>query len=152
MGRKQPRLSKTQLRKKHLQSLLLREITVDFDWSAAAKRAGVTPGQLATIKKDEKFMTMAENLMHKSMAAMSDAEAAVQKFKVTQEILIDELKDGNMTVASNVLKSHEMEFRMHGLFEKDNKQKGEALVLNITMHAPEPKDVTQEAIEHVTEL
>lgn len=135
-----------------MQGLLLRELTIDFDWIAAAKRAGISQGQLVTIKKDEKFMASAENLMNKSMAVMSDAEEAVKKFKVTQDILIDELKDGNMTVASNVLKSHEMEFRMHGLFEKDNKQKGEALVLNITMHAPEPKDVTAEAIEHVNKL
>lgn len=129
-------MKKKKLATRQKQMMLLKELPIDFDWDGAAKRSGITKEQLFFLKKDKAFMARASDIMDTATEEMVDAKNAVEKFKTTQKLLSEELHDGNMTVASSVLKCHEMEFKMHGLFEKDNNQKGEALVMNITMHAP----------------
>lgn len=115
------------------EAAILRELAIDFDWSAAAKRAGLTKKQLDTLLKDEKFLQKGEELINKGTAGLIDIEEANKKFQKTQSILMDALNDGDFSVASSLMKSHEMEFRRFGLFEKDNKQKGQAVQINISL-------------------
>lgn len=113
---------------------LLRELPLDFDWDAAAKRCGITKFQLKTIRDNKEFAKRAEKLMAKSEEGVTDVARAIDKFRKTQQILMDAMEDGDLSVAGAVIKAHEMEYRMHGLFEKDNKQKGSAVQINISLH------------------
>jgi hypothetical protein len=116
---------------------LLQEFMLDYDWSAAAKRVGITPNQLVNIKRDEKYMRIAERGLEKAIVDGADLDGAVKRFRQTQEILAKELEGGNMSVASSLMKSHEIEFRQHGLFEKDNGQKNMPVQVNIVLQQPE---------------
>ncbi len=118
---------------------LLRELALDFDLNAAAKRAGITTTDLSHMLSSDTFRGRCDTVIGKSVAAASDVGAAVKKFQRTQEMLITALDEGDLSVSSALLKSHEMEFKMHGLFEKDNKQKGSSVSINITFENPNTK-------------
>jgi predicted DNA-binding protein (UPF0251 family) len=115
---------------------LLQELILDMDWDAASKRMGLTKGQLEKIRADEAFMARAGRILDKAIAETSGVSEAVKRFEVTQRRLADALEEGNMAVAGALIKSHEIEFRMHGLFEKDNGQKVAPVQINISLEAP----------------
>jgi len=118
---------------------LLRELALDFDWHAASKRAGLTPNQLENLMRDNAFVKRGQAIISKGIGDRSGVDDAIKRFKTTQDKLITALDDGDLTVSSALLKSHEMEFKMHGLFEKDNKQKGSSVSINITFENPNTK-------------
>lgn len=111
---------------------LLRELAVDFDWNGAAKRTGLTERQLSHILSDNDFRERGQKIIDKAMGELSDMSGAIKRFRATQQILEDELASGNLDVSNAMIKTHEMEFKMHGLFEKDNKQKGSNVMINIS--------------------
>jgi hypothetical protein len=130
---------------------LLRELALDFDLNAAAKRAGITKTDLEHMLKSDTFRGRCNTVIGKSVSAASDVASAVKKFQRTQEKLITALDDGDLGVSAALLKSHEMEFKMHGLFEKDNKQKGSSVSINITFENPNTKGTIEvEDIENGT--
>lgn len=115
---------------------LLQELVLDMDWGSAAKRMGLSKGQLEKIKADEVFMERANRIVDRAIADGSGISEAVKRFERTQKVLSQELEAGNMGVAGALIKSHEIEFRMHGLFEKDNSQKVAPVQINISLEAP----------------
>lgn len=129
-----------------LKAQLLREYAMDLDWSSAAKRVGISAGQLQRVRQDERFMALA----HKSLEKHTESGGigqAVEKFRRTQELLTKELEQGNMSVAGALIRSHEIEFRQHGLFEKDNGQKKQAVQINISFPDAKPEVVKGEVID-----
>ena len=95
------------------------------------------------------FREKCEVVIARSVNAASGVGDAIKRFQRTQEKLITALDDGDLSVSSALLKSHEMEFKMHGLFEKDNKQKGSSVSINITFENPNEKGMIEvEDIEH----
>lgn len=129
-----------------LKAQLLREYAMDLDWSSAAKRVGISAGQLQRVRQDEKFMALAQRSLEKHVEN-SGVEQAVDKFRRTQDILAKELEQGNMSVAGALIRSHEIEFRQHGLFEKDNGQKKQAVQINISFPDAKPEIVKGEVID-----
>jgi hypothetical protein len=129
---------------------LLRELAIDFDWNAAAKRAGINKKTLENmLATSSGFREKCEVVIARSVNAASGVGDAIKRFQRTQEKLITALDDGDLSVSSALLKSHEMEFKMHGLFEKDNKQKGSSVSINITFENPNEKGMIEvEDIEH----
>jgi len=129
---------------------LLRELAIDFDWNAAAKRAGIDKITLENmLSKSSGFREKCEKVIARSVNAASDVGEAIRRFQRTQDKLITALDDGDLSVSSALLKSHEMEFKMHGLFEKDNKQKGSSVSINITFENPNEKGAIEvKDIEH----
>lgn len=115
---------------------LLQELVLHMDWAIAAKATGLKPSQLEMIRRDEEFMERANRLLDKAISETSGLSEAVKRFEKTQRALAGALDEGNMSVAGALMKSHEMEFRMHGLFEKDNGQKVAPVQVNITLEAP----------------
>ena len=120
---------------------LLRELALDLDWNAAAKRAGITQTQLNNLKNNEKFMKLSETILKNAMKVNSGVDETLAKFRRTQEILSKELEGGNMNVAAALIRSHELEFRQHGLFEKDNSQKSQAVQISINLQTPVHKTI-----------
>lgn len=114
------------------EAALLQELSVDFDWNSAAKRAGIPQRTLELMVSDAAFQAKGQKLIDKAMGERSGVEDAVKRFRDTQKILEDELSSGNLDVSNALIKTHEMEFKMHGLFEKDNKQKGSNVMINIS--------------------
>lgn len=53
------------------------------------------------------------------------------------------LEEGDAKVAGALVKTHEMEFRKLGLFEKDNSQKQKPVMFNIDMSGMLPQDKEQ---------
>jgi hypothetical protein len=110
--------------------VLLRELAIDGNWEAARKRGGLSVYQARTLREDPKFMKKAESLMGDQ--ASKEMKEAIKKFEKTQNKLIEELDAGNLDVAGTLMRSHEIEFKRFGLFEKDNKQKGSSVSINIS--------------------
>lgn len=115
---------------------LLQELMLDMNWDAAAKRVGLTKDQLILVKRNKKFMELAESKLNKAMGDQMDAEGALKRFRETQKFLEKAIRAGELGVASSLIKSHEMEFRLHGLFEKDNQQKSAPMQINISLSDP----------------
>lgn len=87
-------------------------------------------------------MQKAEKLFNHVTEAVADVEGTVKRFQQTQQVLMNELNGGNMGVANALIRSHELEFRMHGLFEKDNNQKNAPVQINISLQqVKEPIEV-----------
>lgn len=129
-------------------TLLLQELAKDMDWQSAAKRAKIGRDLLTKFKKDPVFMEKAEETMNEAMASFGSPKAAISKFMKTQELLTSELEMGNLRAAGPLVKTHEMEYRMHGLFEKDNAQKTEPVSVSITLSAlNQPKPIEGEIID-----
>jgi len=124
------------LNRRNAEDALLAELALDFDWDKARKRAGISKGAFAEIYRKKDFQDRAANMMDKVSASKVDLHGAVKKFNRTQEILAEALEGGDLSVANSLIKSHEIEFRMNGLFEKDNKQKGSQVMINISLDAP----------------
>lgn len=131
--------SQKQASRRNAEDLLLSELAIDFDWDKARKRAGISKGAFEVLYKSKDFQGRANALMDKVSASKADLHGAVKKFNRTQEILAEALESGDLSVAKSLIKSHEIEFRMNGLFEKDNKQKGSQVMINISLDAPEKK-------------
>ena len=132
------------------EQMLLQELMLDFDMKAAAKRAGLTISQVTTLKKDPKFLEKVDAIIGDVTSALSATSLAVSKFERTQELLSEMLQSGETGVASALVKTHEMEFRKCGLFEKDNKQKAAPILMNIGfsgMDANQPKIIEGEVID-----
>ena len=123
---------------------LARQLAIHGDWNLAGKALGLTAKQIYNLKKsDPTIQQSAAAILEKTQAA--DVNAAVERFRETQKMLADEMAGGNMAVASALVKTHEMEFKRHGLFEKDNNQKRSAVQINISL-GDSPVEV--EGIEH----
>lgn len=127
------------LNQRNAEDLLLSELAIDFDWEKARKRAGISKGAFMELYNRKEFRVRAEAMMDKVSASKVDLNGAVKKFNRTQEILSEALESGDLSVANSLIKSHEIEFRMNGLFEKDNRQKGSQVMINISLDAPEKK-------------
>lgn len=127
----------TEVQKKNM----LRELLLDGDWSAAAKRAGLVNRQAEHLRNNALFMEKAKGIIEK--AGIREVKEAENRFRRTQEVLMQELEGGNMAVASTLMKSHEIEFRKHGMFEKDNKQKGQSVMINISLSGEQGQKVIQ---------
>lgn len=124
---------------KMLKSQMLKELAKDFDWSAAGKRLGITRQKLCLLKKDEAFVKQGQKIIEKATEQIGGIDAAVQKFNKTQSLLSEALEGGELSIASALVKTHELEYRMHGLFEKDNRQKGGTVMINIELETdPNP--------------
>ena len=124
---------------KMLKAQMLKELAKDFDWSAAGKRLGITKQKLHLLKKDQTFVKHGQKIIEKATEQIGGIDAAVEKFNNTQAILADALGAGEYSVASALVKTHELEYRMHGLFEKDNRQKGGTVMINIELETdPNP--------------
>ena len=127
---------------------MLKELAKDFDWQAAAKRLGVSPAKLKILKADKDFIRHGSNIILKATEQIGGVDAAVSKFNETQLLLSEALKDGNLGVSGALVKTHELEYRMHGLFEKDNKQKGGTVMINIELETDKnPAKVDDATIE-----
>lgn len=126
---------------------LLRELAADFDWNAAAERANIPARTLDRMLADQEFLNKGKKIINKAIGEQSGIGEAVKKFHNTQKILLAELGGGNFDVASSALKTHEMEFRMHGLFEKDNKQKGSNVSINISFDKDSVVNVDGEEVK-----
>lgn len=74
-------------------------------------------------------------------------EDAVKRFRNTQKILEEELAGGNLEISNALIKTHEMEFKMHGLFEKDNKQKGSNVMINISFDKDSAVNIDGEEVD-----
>ena len=120
---------------------------LDFNWEQAAKRAGISKRQLHYMQEDDEFMTKGRELIERKSEDRAGVDEAIDRFRRTQKLLIDELESGELSVSNAVLKSHEMEFKMHGLFEKDNKQKGSNVSINITFDNPNNGHIEVEGTE-----
>ena len=127
---------------------LLAELAADFDWNAAAKRIGISKSTLDRMLADPDFKKRGQDIIDKAMGERSGINEAVDRFKRTQEILEAELQGGNLDVSNALIKTHEMEFKMHGLFEKDNKQKGSNVMINISFDKDSVVNVDGKDIDH----
>lgn len=126
---------------------LLQELSVDFDWTAAAKRSGIPQRTLDRMLADQAFQERGQKIIDKAMGERSGMGDAIKRFRRTQEILEDELGSGNLDVSNALIKTHEMEFKMHGLFEKDNKQKGSQVSINISFDKDSVVNIDGEEVE-----
>ena len=115
----------------HTKRELIKNLAVTADWAAAAKATGVTTKQVNRLKEDAVFLRMAEGAIEKAGIEMSAPNEAIKKFRRTQELLSRSMEEGDLSAASSMIRSHELEFRLHGLFEKDNAQKGSPVQVNI---------------------
>ena len=131
-----------------LKAQMLKELMLDFDWKAAGQRLNLTSSQVSVLRKDEDFKAKGEAIIQKGIEETSGAKSAIDKFMRTQKILMDELEAGETKVASSLVKTHELEYKMHGLFEKDNKQKAQstAIVINFA-DTSDIKDIDGEIID-----
>jgi len=128
---------------------LLQELAIDFDWQAAAKRAKVPQSSLSDYMQDRQFVARGQKIIEKSVGDRSGINEAIKRFRKTQQALEEELSGGNLDIANSLIKTHEMEFKMHGLFEKDNKQKGNNVMINISFDRDSVVDIEGEVIEDV---
>lgn len=78
-------------------------------------------------------MELAKGLLVREAELEIEANEAIQSLKDTQKILSENLRDGELGVAGPLVKTHEIEFRRHGLFEKDNRQKASPVTINISL-------------------
>lgn len=84
-------------------------------------------------------MRNGKRIVDKATEEIGGVQAAIDKFNRTQELLADALESGELGVANALVKTHELEYRMHGLFEKDNRQKGGTVMINIELETdPNP--------------
>jgi hypothetical protein len=122
-------------------TMLLMELSKDFDWKAAAKRAKIDSKRLSTLKKDKEFLKKGQDLINQATSNIAGraVKEAISKFEETQKTLTQMLAEGESKVASALVKTHELEYRMHGLFEKDNRQKQAPVTINISLDEPEPR-------------
>lgn len=125
--------------KSSMKTQLLKELAKDFDLKAAAKRLNISRKQLMTLEKDPEFTSQCKKIINNALDVIAgrEIEQAVGKFKETQSVLQDALSSGEYSVASALVKTHELEYRMLGLFEKDNKQKQAPVTINISLDQPE---------------
>jgi len=122
---------------------LLKELMIDGDWDAAGKRIGLNKAQITYLRThDTDLAARADKLLGQQL--QNEVRQSLDRFRKTQDFLISELENGNVNVAPTLMKSHEIEFRRHGLFEKDNSQKRTAVMINISFD--NEKDM--EAIDH----
>lgn len=127
-------------------SRILQELTLDMDLVAASKRVGISSGQLAKLRKDARFMKKVEKGVSKGVEENGGIEESVRRFRRTQDVLSRELESGNVGVASSLMKSHEIEFKMHGLFEKDNNQKNSPVQINVSFYDDKKVGVIGEGV------
>lgn len=115
------------------QAMLLKELALDADWTAAGRRAGLSSAQVTAHTLDDRFMTKVEKLVNKQLEAHGAVDKAMDKFMRTQHVLMTALEGGELGVANSLMKSHDIEFRLNGLFEKDNNQKRNPVMINIDL-------------------
>lgn len=97
--------------------------------------------------EDKQFLERGQKLIDKALGERSGMDDAVKRFRKTQEILEEELSSGNLDVSNALIKTHEMEFKMHGLFEKDNKQKGSNVMINISFDRDSAINIDGEEVD-----
>lgn len=119
--------------------MLLQELMIDLDWSAAAKRCGISRKKLVQYKADKKFMEKAEQAI--SGAQGEEVSRAKNNLRKVQKILMDALEEGELKAAKDAIKTIEMEYKYLGLFAKDNEQKANSdVVFNIGFYGGKPKE------------
>ena len=103
----------------------------------------ISPQKLKQLQEDTQFANQCQTIINNAIDTIAgrEIEEAVGKFKQTQASLQDALASGEYSVASALVKTHELEYRMLGLFEKDNKQKQAPVTINISLDQPEIKGV-----------
>lgn len=140
-----------QIADQSLKILMLKELKLDFDWKAAGKRLGLSHSVVERLKRDRDFLELGQEIISDATKDIGGMSEAVDKFNDTQKLLKQNLEEGELSVASALVKTHELEYRMHGLFEKDNRQKASNVSVAIFLDEPnqrdEPIDVEGEILD-----